>query len=85
MTYSACGELPVDFKAKVPFWPGLPWPSQAKAEHLFCSQRKVRHKLDGHPVFERTISCTTNRVSGVRSLCAPISYYPRRAEMRKAN
>ena len=48
--HSACGEPPVDFKAKVPFWPGLAWPSQTKAEHLFCSQREDRHKLNGHPV-----------------------------------
>ena len=25
---------PVDFKTKVPFWPGLYWPGQAKAELL---------------------------------------------------
>ena len=30
--HSACGEPPVNFKTKVPFWPGLAWPSQAKAE-----------------------------------------------------
>ena len=33
--HSACGEPPVDFKTKVPFWPGLAWTSQAKAELLF--------------------------------------------------
>ena len=32
---SACGESPVDFKTKVPFWPGQARPSQAKAELLF--------------------------------------------------
>ena len=50
--HSACGEPPIDFKAKVPFWPGLPWPSE---EYLFCSQQEVCHKLNGHPVhsFER--------------------------------
>ena len=32
--HSAWGEPPVDFKTKVPFWPGLPWPSQAKVEVL---------------------------------------------------
>ena len=26
---------PVDFKAKVPLWPGIAWPGQAKAELLF--------------------------------------------------
>ena len=26
---------PADFKTKVPFWPGLTWPSQAKVELLF--------------------------------------------------
>ena len=25
--HSACGDPPVDFKTKVPFWPGLAWPS----------------------------------------------------------
>ena len=31
---SGCGEPPVDFKTKVPFWPGLSWPGQAKTELL---------------------------------------------------
>ena len=26
-----CLKPTVDFKTKVPFWPRLPWPSQAKA------------------------------------------------------
>ena len=29
--HSACAKPPVDFKAKVPFWPGLACPGQAKA------------------------------------------------------
>ena len=37
--------------SKLKFRFGLAWPSQAKAEHLFCSQREVRHKLNGHPVY----------------------------------
>ena len=32
--HSACAKPPVDFKTKVPLWPGLPWPGQAKAELL---------------------------------------------------
>ena len=32
---SGCDEPPVDFKTKVPFWPGMFWPSQAKRELLF--------------------------------------------------
>ena len=35
--HSSCGEPPVDFKTKVPFWPGLAWPSQAKAELLLST------------------------------------------------
>ena len=30
-----CLKPPVDFSTEVPFWPGLPWPSQAKVELLF--------------------------------------------------
>ena len=32
--HSACAKPPVDFKTKVPLWPGLPWPGQAKVELL---------------------------------------------------
>ena len=35
---------PIDFKTKVPFWPG-----QAKVELLFLSQREVLHNLMCHP------------------------------------
>ena len=32
--HSTCAKPPVDIKTKVPLWPGLPWPGQAKAELL---------------------------------------------------
>ena len=32
---SGCDEPPTDFKTKVPFWPGLSRPSQAKTGLLF--------------------------------------------------
>ena len=32
---------PIDMRTKVPFWPGLPWPGQAKTELLFWCQREV--------------------------------------------
>ena len=33
--HSACDEPTIDFITKVPVWPGLAWPNQAKAELLF--------------------------------------------------
>ena len=58
--HSACAKPPVDFKTKVPLWPGLPrpgqakaeflWPDQTKAELLSLSQQEVLHMLNGHPV-----------------------------------
>ena len=36
---------PVNFKTKLPFWPGLVWPGQAKEELLFWSQREVVNYL----------------------------------------
>ena len=42
---SRCAKPPVDFKTKVPFWPGL-----AKAELLFSSQQEVWHNMMCHPV-----------------------------------
>ena len=32
---STCAKPPFDFKSKVLFWPGLPWPGQARAELQF--------------------------------------------------
>ena len=40
----------VDFKTRVPFWPGQARTGQTKAELLFQSHREVLHKLNGHPV-----------------------------------
>ena len=34
---STCSKPPVNFKTKVPFWPGLAWPGQAKAERVLKS------------------------------------------------
>ena len=48
VTIQLVANLSLTSKPKFRF--GLAWPSQAKAEHLFCSQREVRHKLNGHPV-----------------------------------
>ena len=48
---SGCGEHPVDFKTKVPFWPGLSWPGQSKTELLFlCQREEVCQNLMCHPV-----------------------------------
>ena len=47
---SYCAKPPVDFKTKIPLWPGLPWPGQAKAELFFRSQREILHNVMGHPV-----------------------------------
>ena len=47
---AAWAKLPVDIKSKVPFWPGLPWPGQAKTELLSWCQREVWLKLLGHTV-----------------------------------
>ena len=32
---SGSSQPPVDFKTKVPLWPGLTWPGHAKTELLF--------------------------------------------------
>ena len=53
--HSPCAKPPVDFKTKVPFRPGLPWPGQAKAELLIWSQREVLHKMNGHPVLRTAL------------------------------
>ena len=52
---SGCAKPPVDFKGKVPFWPGLAWASLAKAELLFWSQREVLHNLMCHPVLKSNL------------------------------
>ena len=41
---------PVGFKTKVPLWPGLAWPGQAKAELLVWSQQEVLNKCNCHTV-----------------------------------
>ena len=48
---SRCLKPPVDFRPKVPFWPGLSWPGQAKTELLFWSQREVLNNVLCHPVY----------------------------------
>ena len=52
--HSACAKPPVYFNTKVPLWPGLAWPGQARSKRnfYFWSQREVLHKLNGHPVVE---------------------------------
>ena len=67
--HSACGEPPVDFRTKFLVWPGQARPGQAKAELLFRSQRKVRHKLNGHPVHV----CKNSAAALKRGICPDIS------------
>ena len=50
--HSAFAKPPVDFKTKVPLWPGQARAGQVKVELLFRSQSEVLHKLNGHPVYQ---------------------------------
>ena len=47
--HSACGEPPVDFKTKVPFWPALAWPGQSGT--FVLKSTGVLNKWNGHPVY----------------------------------
>ena len=64
---SGCDEPPVDFITKVPFWPGLSWPGQAKTELLFWSQREVRHNHMCHPV-----TCYSVLIVGQKTFKEPV-------------
>ena len=48
--HSTCSKPPVDFKTKLPFWPGQARP---KRNFFFWSQREVLNKWNGHPVHFR--------------------------------
>ena len=47
---SSWAKSPVVIKTKVPFWPRLAWPRQAKTELLFWYQREVWLNPMCHPV-----------------------------------
>ena len=48
-------EPPVDNKSKVPYWPDLPWPGQAKTELLSWCQQEVWINEMCHPVKSFTL------------------------------
>ena len=57
VTITPFSKPPIDFKSKVPLWPDLSCPGQAKTELLLKSQQEVLNKCNCHPVQGSAAHC----------------------------